>query len=107
MARVIKRVAAKRDLVDHFVFLGENASLEIARRFLQSANHTFEILARMPEIGASRKFRNAHFENVRMWRVNDFEKYLIFYRPLKEGAEILRVVHGARNLEDLFRKRPA
>jgi hypothetical protein len=32
MARVIKRVAAKRDMTDHFVFLGENASVDVARR---------------------------------------------------------------------------
>lgn len=34
MARVIKRIHAKRDLTDHFVFLGENASVDVARRFL-------------------------------------------------------------------------
>jgi hypothetical protein len=31
MARLIKRVAAKRDLTDHFVFLAENASMEVGR----------------------------------------------------------------------------
>src|SRR2546429_5252886 len=36
MARVIKRVAAKRDLTDHFVFLGDNASVDVARRFLHA-----------------------------------------------------------------------
>jgi Ribbon-helix-helix protein, copG family len=38
MARVLKRVAAKRDLTDHFVFLGENASVDVARRFLHACN---------------------------------------------------------------------
>jgi len=107
MARVIQRVAAKRDLVDHFVFLGENASIEIARRFLRSANRTFEQLAQTPEIGATRNFLNPHFAGVRMWRITDFERYLVFYRPFKEGVEILRIVHGARNLEALFRKHPS
>jgi len=49
MARVIKRVAAKRDLTDHFVFLGENASVDVARRFLHAANVSFQALAKMPE----------------------------------------------------------
>ena len=83
MARVIQRVAAKRDLVDHFVFLGENANIEIARRFLRSANRTFEQTVQTPEIGATRSFRNSHFAGVRMWRIADFERYLIFYRPFK------------------------
>jgi toxin ParE1/3/4 len=58
MARVLKRVAAKRDLIDHFVFLGENASVDVARRFLHAANISFQALAKMPELGAQRSFRN-------------------------------------------------
>jgi toxin ParE1/3/4 len=102
MARVIRRTAAKRHLIAHFVFLGENASLDVARRFLQPANLTFQELAQMPETGASRMFRNPKFASVRMWLVKGFERYLIFYRPLKDGIEVLRVIHGARNIEELL-----
>jgi len=76
MARVVKRAAAKRDLTNHFVFLGENASVEVARRFL---------------------------DVVRVWPVKGFERYLIFYRALADGVEILQVIHSARNIELLFR----
>lgn len=51
MPRVIRRVAAKRDLTEHFVFLGENASIEVARRFLQAVDDTFQSLSQMPEMG--------------------------------------------------------
>jgi toxin ParE1/3/4 len=51
MARVLKRVAAKRDLTDHFVFFGETASVDVARRFLHAANVSFQALAKMPELG--------------------------------------------------------
>jgi len=103
MARVIKRVAAKRDLTNHFVFLGENASLELARRFLHACNVSFHALAQMPELGATRRFGNPAFSSVRVWPVKGFERHLIFYRPLTGGVEILRVIHGARNIERLFR----
>ena len=33
-----------------------------------------------------------------------FEKILIFYFPLKEGIELVRVVHGKRDLERLVWK---
>ena len=102
MPRVIKRVAAKRDLTDHFVFLGENASVEVARRFLHACNVSFETVARMPQLGTQRKFRNPRFSSVRVWLVKGFERYLIFYRPLADGVEILRVIHGARDIERLF-----
>ena len=78
MARVIKRTAAKRDLIDHFVFLGENASVDVARRLIQATDATFQELAQMPEMGASRSFRNPKFASVRMWLVTGFERYLIF-----------------------------
>ena len=29
-------------------------------------------------------------------------KYLIFYRKMKGGIEIIRVLHGARNLPEVF-----
>ncbi|HKN34770.1 MAG TPA: type II toxin-antitoxin system RelE/ParE family toxin [Terriglobales bacterium] len=103
MARVIKRAAAKRDLTDHFVFLGENASVDVARRFLHAANVSFQALAKMPELGVQRNFRNPLFASVRAWPVKGFERYLIFYRPLMDGVEILRVIHGARDIERLFR----
>lgn len=103
MARVVKRDAARRDLIEHFVFLGENASVNVARRFLQAVHASFEGLSHVPELGAQRTFRNPRYSTVRMWPVKGFERYLIFYRPIKDGVEILRVLHGARDIESLFR----
>lgn len=103
MARVRKRVAAKRDLTDHFAFLGGNASVDVARRFLHAANLSFQALAKMPELGAQRRFRNSRWSGVRAWPVKGFERYLILYRPLTDGVEVLRVIHGARDIERLFR----
>ncbi len=37
-----------------------------------------------------------------MFRMRGFRKHLVFYRPLSNGAEIVRVIHGARDLERLF-----
>ena len=102
MARVIKSVAAKRDLIDHFVFLGDNASIDVARRFLQSVNNSLQALTQMPEMGPTRTFRNPRFTGVRMWPVNGFERYLIFYRPIEDGIEVLRVLHGTRDIAYLF-----
>ena len=37
-----------------------------------------------------------------MWRVKDFPKHLVFNRPIKDGVEIIRVLHGARDIAGLF-----
>lgn len=53
-----------------------------------------------PRIGAERPF--GRIEGLRMWRVPGFEKHLIFYRETADGIEIIRVLHGARDLAGLF-----
>jgi len=42
MPTITKREAARRDLVEHLVYLAENAGLEVAERFLSNAEATFQ-----------------------------------------------------------------
>lgn len=35
-------------------------------------------------------------------RIKGFEDYLIFYRPLADGVEIVRVLHGKRNIPTIL-----
>jgi plasmid stabilization system protein ParE len=44
MAGVQKREAAKRDLIAQWVWYAENASIEVADRFLEAANNTLILL---------------------------------------------------------------
>ena len=46
MPTVTQREAARRDLVEHFVYLAENAGLDVAERFLSNAEASFTELAR-------------------------------------------------------------
>jgi len=57
----------------------------------------------MPEWGTQRAFRHPRWSAARTWPLKGFERYLIFYRPLSDGVEILRVTHGARDIARLFR----
>ena len=95
MGRAIVRPAARRDLIRHFAYIGENSDLAVARRFRLAARRTFSELARKPHLGAPHKFEK--FPELRMWRVQHFEKYLIFYQPIAEGVEIERVIHAAQD----------
>jgi len=95
MGRAIVRPAAQRDLIRHCAYIGENGSLATARRFLVAARLTFAELAQMPSMGAPRKI--GKFPNLRMWRIREFEKYLIFYEPAGDNVEILRVIHAAQD----------
>lgn len=51
MPQVQKRATAKRDLVEHYVYLGEQAGIDTAERFLLQADESFSDLARHPQMG--------------------------------------------------------
>jgi toxin ParE1/3/4 len=56
----------------------------------------------MPGMGVATIFRNPKCGMLRRWRVRGFADFLIFYRPLDDGIEVVRVLHGARETEKLF-----
>lgn len=39
---------------------------------------------------------------MRMWHVKGYENYLIFYTFAGNKIEIIRVLHGSRDIKDLF-----
>ncbi len=89
------------ELVSLSFYLAETDE-ETAHRFLDACDQTFLFLADNRLIGSVRKFESVKLNEVRMWRVKGFEKYLIFYQPLTDGVKILHIVHGAQNYNLLF-----
>lgn len=61
-------------------------------------------LAQMPRLGRLCGFRRPSLRRVRGWPVKGFANWLIFYLPLRDGVEILHVLHGARDVESLLDK---
>ena len=53
----------------------------------------------MPERGHSWLTPHETLKDMRVWPlVPTFRKYLVFYRPIKGGVEILHVFHSARDI---------
>src|SRR4051812_42303290 len=99
MARVLKREAAKRDLIAQWVWYAENADIEVADRFLSATEKTLGLLSTQPESGAPFFVRKAELQGMRRFPVCDgFETLLLFYFPLKDGVDLVRVVNGNRDL---------
>lgn len=95
MPIVSKRESAKRDLVEHVVYLAENAGLDVADRFLSCAESSFNDLARQPMMGAPLTLKRPELANIRKWRVKDSDNHLVFYEPRPDGVSIVRVLHAA------------
>ena len=103
MARVLKREAAKRDLIAQWVWYAQTASFEVADGFLVAAESTLTLLATQPQSGSPFFVSKIELQGMRRVPISDgFEKILLFYFPLQDGVDLIRVVHGSRDLTSLL-----
>lgn len=99
---IVVRPAADRDLDEQAEYIARRHNPETALLFYSAAQETFALIATQPHMGRTRSFRNPAFAGVRMCLMKHFDKYLVLYRLLDGGIEVLRVIHGARDIESLF-----
>jgi len=92
---------AESDLDELAEYLGRD-DRRLAERFLAAADATFADLTVTPGLGGLREFRDVRLQSLRSWRIRGFENWLVFYRVTEEGIEVVRVLHGARDLEALL-----
>lgn len=98
---ITKTPQARRDLVELGEFIARD-SLQAANRFLDAAEAAFGVLASMPELGILCHFASPQASGVRVWSIKGFENYVIFYRCAQDGIEVVRVLHGARDVSRIF-----
>ena len=98
---IVRRDAALLDLIDLAYYIALD-NIEAAYQFLDKVEESFHDLERMPLMGSAREFQDPTLAGIRMWRVKDFPKNLIFYRPMKDGVEVIRVLHSSRDIAGLF-----
>lgn len=64
--------------------------------------NTAESLGEQPGLGIRPRFSAPRFAGIRYLPCDQYPTYLLFYRELGEEMEVLRIIHGARNLPALF-----
>jgi toxin ParE1/3/4 len=102
MAGVHKHATAKRDLIEHFVYLAEEAGIETAERFLQNAESTFCDLSMHREIGVGLSLLEPKLTGLRRWHIKGFESFLVFYLSRTDGVTVVRVLHASRDWWGMF-----
>ncbi len=100
-AKVTIKPQARLELLQIFIHIGEQ-NLSAAEKFTAAAEADCETLARMPGIGRMREFARPDLSDIRSWPIGGFNDYLIFYRPTASGIDVLRVIHGARDIDRIF-----
>ena len=78
------------------LYLLEHAGEVTAERWHESLWVTIKFLALHPVAGRER--RDLKLGGIRSWRVNDFERWLVFYGVRGGDLILFRVVSGSMNL---------
>lgn len=86
---------AQKDFDGIFLYIAEN-NYNAAIKFFEDLAKKFRLLSQNPKLG---RLRDSYILGMRSFSYKD---YVIFYFPLEDGIEIYRVIHGARNIDDLF-----
>jgi len=93
---------ADLDQLECFTFLARS-SPNAARRFLDAIEASLRKIAESPESGHRYLNAKRDDEDWRYRRVPGFKSYLIFYRINESQTEVVRIVHGSRDLDSIFR----
>lgn len=95
MSRYVLTIPAKQDLkeINRYIIRFNPSA---ARRFNEKFKQQCKLLADFPNMGQS---CDNFISGLRSFPVED---YLIFYRPIDDGVEVVRVISGYRDLETVF-----
>jgi toxin ParE1/3/4 len=95
MPRLLIKPEAASDLDEIWWHIAQD-SPHNADKFLERIQERCLALADFPQMGTSRDELKAGL------RGQSVGNYLIFYFPLEDGVDIVRVIHGSRDIENLL-----
>ena len=95
MARSELTPEAQSDLIEIWSYIAQYDE-EAADNIIDEIYQRSQILAKSPYIGITRP------ELAPDLRSFVVKKYVLFYQPASYGIRIVRILHGARDVEQLF-----
>lgn len=97
-ARILRRIRAAKDAEEIANHIASD-SLDAALRFLENTEATLKLLAEFPSIGASFQSDISELHGLRSCRVKGFPNHLVFYFEHSNAIEVVRILHGARDID--------
>ena len=94
MTEVHKSRASSIDLDDIWSYIAAD-NPDAADSFLRRILERCQSYAHQPRLGESRPDLG---REVRCFSV---ERYVVYYKPIAEGIELIRVLHGSRDIQQL------
>jgi toxin ParE1/3/4 len=84
---------ARRDIADQAAYYHDQGTPATSDRWLVKIRKAFRLLAARPGMGELIR------PGLRAWRVEKFKQHVVIYRATPTRVEIVRVVHGAADLD--------
>ena len=95
MSTVVVRPRASADLAEIWAYIAED-NPDQADAFVDLLDSKFQTLSRRPSVG---RHRPELISDTRSFAVG---RYFVFYLPIPRGIEVVRVLHGSRDIESIF-----
>jgi toxin ParE1/3/4 len=100
--RLVLSDAAVADIVEEADWYSMQSSKALAQRWEHAVTSAILRTLNRPHAGTPCHFQTAELLDLRRISIAGFPKHLLFYRFERGVVLILRVVHGARDLEGLL-----
>lgn len=95
MARVTRRPLAEADILDIWDYIAED-SLAEADRWLDKLDEKLSLWATQPTMGRQ---RDELAPGIRSFA---FGRYVVFFQPVPDGIDVVRVLHASRDIDASF-----
>jgi len=92
MAQVARRPLATADILEIWDYIAED-SLDEADLWVDRLDEKLGLLATQPSMGRARNELAAGLRSF------PFGRYVIFYVPLADGIDVVRVLHSSRDVD--------
>jgi toxin ParE1/3/4 len=99
--RAAIRSRAEFDEAEIFEYLSRR-SLATAQRFVDKVDETVQGLCSTTTPGMPWMSENPRLRGLRWTKVRGFPNHLLFFRVSDELIEIIRILHGARDIETIL-----
>ena len=92
MARVLRRLRAREDLFNIWLYIAEDGGEARADRYLRRLNDVISLLAQQPILGRARH------EIAKGIRSFVAESHVLLYLVVEDGIDLIRVLHGSQDI---------
>ena len=95
MSLVTRRPHAETDILEIWGYIAED-SVVAADRWVDKLDEKFALWATQPMMGRARDELSPGIRSLAIGR------YVVFFQPLPDGIDVVRVLHGSRDIDASF-----